>query len=184
MRTDPIQKEVVPVGSANRLINHGGVILVTSCDDKRRNIITLAWQMPVSHRPALAAISVAPSRYSHELIEKSRVFVINVPSCELLDAVMLCGTSSGRNTDKFKASGLTETQGHKVDCPLIMECFAHLECRVTDQYSAGDHTVFIGEVVYACADKGLFRDTLRPDSIRTLHHLGGTTFTCTGKRGL
>lgn len=170
-------KEKVSISRANRLVNHGSVVLASSRHEEKRSIITLAWQMPVSHSPMLLAIAVGKTRFSHELISRSREFVINVPSWNLLDKVMYCGTNSGRDVDKFKECGFTPLPGEKVRAPLIQECFAHIECRLRNEYEAGDHTIFVGEALAALVDDGILRDGgVDPGRVKTLHHLGGAHF--------
>jgi flavin reductase (DIM6/NTAB) family NADH-FMN oxidoreductase RutF len=170
-------KTALQAREALRLLNHGPVVLVTSQEGGRLGVITLAWVTPVSAEPAMVGIAVSPKRYSHRLIKRSGEFVVNVPGSRLLDAVWLCGTASGRDTDKFAAAGLTSAQAQVVGAPLIEECFGHLECRVAGSVKAGDHTLFLGRVVAACADPAAFRDhlTLR-GTTNTLHHLGGQRF--------
>jgi len=177
-------KKSVPVSSANRLINHGPVILVTSQYEGARNIVTLAWNTPVSHSPMLVAIAVAKKHYSTELITKSGEFVINVPNVNLLKQVQYCGSVSGRNEDKFKNSGLTPEPANKVKPPLIKECIANLECKVVQTISSGDHSLFIGEVLAASAEEGLFDGIIDTDDQRakTLHHLGGDSYTTPDKK--
>ena len=178
-----MQKTSIPLKRANRLINNGCTILVTARHGEKESIITLAWQMPVSASPPMAAISVGPSRYSHDLIAKSGQFVINIPPISLLKTVVYCGTVSGRDEDKFKGAGLTREPAQIVSAPLIAECIGHLECRVVKEISAGDHTLFLGEIVAASAAEELFEEVWQVDkeSARTIHHLGGKFFCASGK---
>ena len=177
-------KKPVPVSSANRLINHGPVILVTSQYKDAGNIVTLAWNTPVSHSPMLVAIAIAKNHYSNGLVTKSGEFVINVPNVDLLKQVQYCGSVSGREEDKWKKSGLTAEPAQKVKPPLIRECIAHLECKVVKTISSGDHSLFIGQVLAASAEDGLFDEILNTDNPRakTLHHLGGDFYTVPGKK--
>jgi flavin reductase (DIM6/NTAB) family NADH-FMN oxidoreductase RutF len=177
-------KEEIPISKANRLINHGSVILVTSHFEGKSNIITLAWQMPVSHSPMLAAISIAKTHYSHEMIKNSGEFVINVPNLDLLSQVHYCGSISGRKADKFEQSKLTPVPAQRVKPPLISECIGHIECKVQNVYPAGDHSIFIGKVLAASVEPGLFDGFWKPDDpkAKTLHHLGGNLYTTPDKR--
>lgn len=178
-------KEEIPLSKANRLINSGGVILVTSTSiEGKSNIITLAWQMPVSHEPPLCAISIAKKHFSHQIIESTREFVINVPNTTLLKQVKFCGSISGRDVDKFKESGLTSIPAKVVRPPLIEECIGHLECEVLEMYPAGDHTIFIGKIVAASVNKDLFNDTcwkINRKDTNLIYHFGGTVFATISK---
>ncbi len=175
-------KKEIPLSIANRLINSGPVILVTVHYEEKSNIITLAWQTPVSHTPPLVAISVGKTRYSHAMIEKSGEFVVNIPTHELLSVVDYCGSVSGRNVDKFKEMALTPQPAKEVVAPLIGECIGHLECKLSSSAPAGDHTVFVGKIVSASAEESLFDGYWMVDQAKLIHHLGGDVYTLPDKR--
>ncbi|PCN50143.1 hypothetical protein B6U99_06060 [Candidatus Geothermarchaeota archaeon ex4572_27] len=159
---------------ATRLLHPRHVVIVTCCDrEGRANAITLAWTMPTSFSPPMVAISVGPQRYSHRLIEETGEFVVNVPPVDLLRQAYEIGSKSGRSVDKFKLTGLTPGRAKVVRPPIIEECIAHLECRVVDKLTTGDHTLFIGEVVAAYADEEAFKgQMLNPKVAKPLLHYG------------
>ena len=153
-------------------------VVILSCVGKagKPNATTLAWAMPTSTNPPLVAISVAPTRHSHNLIEESGEFIINIPTLEILQAVYACGSLTGRSFDKFRKTNLTPIPGKKVKAPAIRECIAHLECGVEDKFTTGDHTVFVGKILEAYADMGVFTDSYDLKRARILYHLGGNNF--------
>jgi len=160
------------------------VVMATCCDkDGNVNIITLGMYMPISIKPPLVCIGVAPQRYSHKLIEETAEFVINSPSISLEKEMHYCGTESGRRVDKFKETGLTPIPSLKVKPPRIKECFGHLECKVVKRHACGDHTLFVGEVVATSADekvmKGGVLDVLKARPIVQKNHV---YFTVTEKK--
>lgn len=175
-------KKEIPLSRANRLLNSGPVVLVSTHYKGKSNIMTVAWQMPVSQDPPLVAISVRESRYSYTLIEKSEEFVLNIPTIELLTVVDYCGSVSGRELDKFEEMNLTPVPARKVSAPLVGECVGHLECKLSSSHEAGDHTVFIGEVVSASAEDSLFDDHWMVEKAKLIHHLGGDLYTVPEKR--
>jgi len=119
----------------------------------RRSICPLGWTMRTSATPPLMAISVAPSRFTHGLIEGAGEFVLAYPGRELAQATAYCGSHSGRDGDKFTKAGVTALPGRQVAAPVIVECVANLECRVVDRFTTGDHSIFVGEVVAAWAQE-------------------------------
>ncbi len=165
------------VSSIHTLLHPMHTVLV-SCIGKsgRPNIITLAWVMPTSINPPLVAISIAPRRHSHKLIEKTKEFVVNIPTIDLLKETLFCGRVSGRKHDKFKETGLTPTPARKVKAPIIKECIAHLECKLHSQFTTGDHTIFVGEIVAAYADKKSFKKEYSLKKAKMIFHLGGNSF--------
>ena len=171
------EKVNVDFSSAYRLLHPMHTVLV-SCVGKNGepNVLPLAWAMPTSRDPALVAISVAPSRYSHKLIEKTGEFVVNLPTIDIVKETLTCGRTSGKNTDKFAETGLTPSPARKVKAPIIKECVAHLECKLRNKFKTGDHTIFVGEVIAAYANTGVFTDTYNIDEARMLYHLGGNVF--------
>jgi flavin reductase (DIM6/NTAB) family NADH-FMN oxidoreductase RutF len=118
-------------------------------DVLKDNLIAVDWHMPVSFNPALYAISVGKARFSCGLISKSRCFVVNFMPYSQLDAVLFCGTNTGRSIDKFKKSGLTKEEGEAVDCPKVAQACAALECEVINSVDSGDHIIFVGRILAA-----------------------------------
>jgi flavin reductase (DIM6/NTAB) family NADH-FMN oxidoreductase RutF len=142
--------------------------------------ISLAWLTPVSSNPTLVVISVSPKRHSYDNLKAHGEFVINVPTAEHLHEVHICGTTSGRDVDKFAVTGFSAIPAQKVKPPLIAECVAHLECKVADTVVVGDHELFVGEIVAASITAEWFDHGLIPHG-SFLHHLGGTNYACTGE---
>lgn len=158
-------------------------VLVT-CNNEhgKTNIITLAWCTPISRDPPLYGISLAPKRYSHGLIESTKEFVVNFAPFELADKVHFCGTRSGKKVDKVKETGLTLVPSQKVKVPLIKECFAHLECKLVETLSLGDHTFFIGEVVNVMTDDGVFvEELLDNEKVQPVYYIGDNEYTAIDK---
>lgn len=174
-----LEKEVVVVNpsSAYRLLHPMHTVLV-SCIGKmlKPNIITLAWAMPTSITPPLVAVSIAPRRYSHGLIEETQEFVVNIPTLEILSETLFCGRVSGRDHDKFKEKSLTPLPAKKVKPPIIKECVAHLECKLHSQFTTGDHTIFVGEIVEAYANKDVFAERYDLEKAKMVFHLGRNEF--------
>ena len=168
---------MVKADSATRLLHPRHTVLVT-CRGKRTkiNIITLAWSMPTSHEPPMVAISIAPRRLSHRIIEETGEFVVNVPTMDIVKETLFCGRVSGRRHDKFREAPLTRLPARKVRAPIIKECVAHLECKLRRKVKTGDHTLFIGEVVASYVDEGIFTRTFKIDRMKPVFHIGGDDF--------
>jgi len=170
-------KVEVPSSLAYRLMHPRLVVLVSCVDEAgKANVITLAWSMPVSINPPVVAISVAPKRYSHQLIEKTKEFVVNVPTMDIVRETLFCGRRSGKTYDKFKETGLTPLPAKMIQAPIIKECVAHLECRLQQQITIGDHTLFIGRVLTAYADDGVFDEKFDLKKVKPVYHMGGDDF--------
>ncbi|MDD5291762.1 MAG: flavin reductase family protein [Candidatus Omnitrophica bacterium] len=173
----------VPKSKASRLVNPGEVILVSSAYKDKSNIITLAWHMPISKDPALLGIAVAKSHFSYELIKESEEFIINIPGFDILKEVIFCGSTTGRKADKFKESNLSAAKAERlIKTPVIKECLGHIECSLSDVKDIGDHGLFIGEVIYAAAEKDLFGEAWHIDKAKLIFHFGGALFTTNAEK--
>ena len=125
------------------------VVLAVSIIDDKPNIIPLGWSTITSFGPPMMAISIGHTRYSHEIISKTKEFVLAYPSEDMGKEVLYCGTNSGRDVDKFKSTGLKSMPAKIIKPPLIADAVANFECKVVSKIDTGDHTIFVGEVVTA-----------------------------------
>lgn len=136
------------------------VVMVSCCDDNGyNNIITVAWCGTVCTNPPMVSISIRPERYSYGIIEKTKEFVINLTTEELVKATDYCGVKSGRDTDKFKDLGLTPGKGLQVKAPIIQESPVNIECRLRDITKLGSHDMFLADVVAVNVSKVFLNDS-------------------------
>jgi len=128
-----------------RALVHGVYVVTTRLGD-RVNGMTAAWVSQVSLKPLLLMAAIAPARYSHDLIRESGVFAVNVLTREQVDLGKRFGFQSGRRVDKFAGLDyLTATTG----APILPQAHAFIDLKLVDTFTAGDHTLFVGEVVEA-----------------------------------
>lgn len=177
-------KESIPLSDFHHLLHPYPTSLVTSCTpDGERNIIAIAWMIPVSVRPPRVAIAVRAERYSYSLIRSMDEFVINVAPYELAAQVLYCGRHSGHDVDKFAETKLRPGQARLVTPPIIQECLAFIECRIVENVDLGDHRLIVGDVVAAYVQP----DTVGGDGLYDLQvvspllHVGGNRFVTTRK---
>ena len=80
--------------------------LVTVADNQGNdNVLTIAWTGTISSEPAMAYVSIRPSRHSYAMIQETGEFVINLTTKDLVYATDYCGVKSGRDEDKFEKRG-------------------------------------------------------------------------------
>jgi flavin reductase (DIM6/NTAB) family NADH-FMN oxidoreductase RutF len=161
-----------PLAKAFTLLEPGPVVLVTTHDGKRPNIMTISWTLVVDFTPVFA-LSTGPWNHSFAALRKSKECVIAIPTVDLLDKVVGIGTCSGVDTDKFEQFKLTPIKASKVKAPLIKECLAHIECQVID-YNRKHGVVFLQGVA-------AWVDATRKER-RTLHAVGDGTFIADGRK--
>ena len=154
------------------LVEPGPVVLVTTFDGEKNNIMTISWMMVVDFSPQFA-MTTGPWNHSYIALKKTRECVIAVPTADLLDKVVGVGTCSGADTDKFEKFKLTPVAGKHVRAPLIKECLANIECRVADFVRSHNIVVMKGLAAYL--------DRSREEK-RTIHATGDGTFVADGAR--
>ncbi len=124
--------------------------VMVSCKGREKdavpNIITVAWAGTICSDPAMLSISVRPERYSHDIIEKSGEFVVNLTTEDLVRACDWCGVCSGRDHDKFKEMKLTEYVSDFMETPAIAESPVNIYCKVQEIKKLGSHDMFIATV--------------------------------------
>ena len=134
-------------------------VLVSVADSAGKdNLITIAWTGTVCSDPAMTYISVRKERYSHHMLKENKEFVINLVSKEICRAADFCGVRSGRDLDKFEATGLTREKASTVNVPLVKESPVNIECKVKEVKELGSHDMFIAEVVGVTIDNQYMDD--------------------------
>lgn len=129
------------------------VVMVSCGSMEKSNIITVAWTGILNTDPAYVYVSIRKERYSYEIINKTKEFVINLTNEQLVKATDWCGVKSGAKVDKFKEMNLTKEKASFVKCPLIKESPVSVECQVIETKDMGSHTMFVGKVLSIDADE-------------------------------
>jgi len=134
-----IKRQLAP----STLLSPVPVVMVTTGNMEKSNIVTVAWAGTVNSEPPMVSVSLRKSRYSHELLSASGKAVINLVSADLVKQTDICGVRSGRDTDKFKLTGLTKAASPLYGVPMIAESPVNLECSVTNVLELGSHDMFL-----------------------------------------
>jgi flavin reductase (DIM6/NTAB) family NADH-FMN oxidoreductase RutF len=157
-----------------QLIEPGPVVLVTTSQRGRANVMTMAWHMMVDFEPPLLACIVSEENHSFRALRATRECVIAIPAVGLAEKVVAVGNCSGRDVDKFAAIGLSPQPASAVEPPLVRECLANLECRVVDTRLVRKLNLFVLEVVKAWTDP-------KQRQAKTIHHQGYGRFVIDGE---
>ena len=130
---------------ALRKIVHG-VYVIGVRGEGKLNAFTATWVSQVSFEPPLVMIAVRKLSVSHQMIEQSKVFVINLLASgqKLLAQHFLKPAHLGGD----KLQGIPHRLG-VTEAPILQEAAAFLECRVREIHPGGDHSIIIGEVIEA-----------------------------------
>ncbi len=120
------------------------VVVVGAAADGVLGGLTCAWFTRVTHDPPRLAVSIAPERFTHGLLDAGGLFSVSVPREEQVAEARLFGLHSRRDRDKWAEVDHVLLEG---ETPALADCAARLLCRVIERVGVGDHDLFIGEIV-------------------------------------
>ena len=163
----------LPLAKVYQLIEPGPVVLLTTAHKGRANVMTMSWHTMLEFEPPLIACVVSSANHSFAALRATGECVIAIPARKLAAKVVKIGNTSGRDGDKFRAVRLEPVAAEQVAPPLIAECFANLECKVTDTRMVQKYNLFVLEVVKAWIDPAQKRP-------KTIHHHGYGRFAVDG----
>jgi len=127
------------------------------------NVMTAAWGGICCSDPPCIAISLREATLTYHNIVHRKAFTINVPSQGYIKETDFFGIASGKNVDKFAATGLTPVASDIVDAPYVDEFPFILECALIKTVEIGTHTQFIGEIKDIKVDNDVLSEKGLPD---------------------
>ena len=144
------------------------VLVVGTYDpDGKPNVMTASWGGICCSQPPCVNVSLRKATYSYQNILDREAFTLSIPSEELVRQADYFGLTSGRDTDKFAASGMTAKRSDIVDAPYVSEFPLILECRLVQAIELGLHTQFVGEILDVKIDPA----ALTPDGKADMHKI-------------
>ena len=137
-----------------------GFYALTSRDGEDMNVMVLNWFTQVSFEPQHVAIGLQKTSYSYGLLEKNKIFAVNIFGKDGVEVIKQFSKSRAKNPDKFKRVNYTE--GPVTGVPILDEAVAYLECEIIKLVETGSgHDVVVAKVVGAGVRKeGKAKDTL------------------------
>jgi len=142
-----------------------GAFLTVQAVERVNTITIVSDNLGFSSRKPVLIVADRGSRHTFTIIEDAADYTVSVPDGGMKEAIMYCGTQSGRDGNKFEACGLDTVPGQKTASPVIDAPGIHFECRIVYKtamdphhltvdydplYPDKDyHTLYFGEIV-AC----------------------------------
>lgn len=133
-------------------------VIGTYDKDGKPNLMTAAWGGVCCSDPPCIGVSLRKATYSYAGIMERKAFTVNIPSSRHVKETDYAGIASGRDTDKWQATGLTPERSELVDAPYVAEFPLVLECRLIHRLELGLHTRFIGEIVDVKAEASVLSE--------------------------
>ena len=150
-------------------VSMGGLFVTAGLEPA--NVMTTHWGGLVQMwNREVFLLPVRKKRYTHELIEKNKCFVVNVPRENMNNVISACDHLSGKGINKFEKLNLTPVKAKNIPSVSVAECGLVFECKVIyatdmeksklDTIIARDmyinkefHTLFFGEVINCYVQK-------------------------------
>ncbi len=142
-------KERLSAKEGIKYLPHFPTVLIGTGKGKKANLITAAMVHVFSIEPEMIGTGISPKRHSFELLDEYEEFTVNVPDSSMLEELKGCGSSSGRDIDKFERFELTKEKSDVIEVPGVKEFPLILECNLEKKVKTGDHHWFVGKVVNA-----------------------------------
>ena len=126
-----------------------GVTVVTvKGEDDRPNGMTVSAFSSVSLDPPLILVCIDKRAGVHDYLKEGNHFAVNILGEE---QEVISRRFASKAEDRFDGIGYKDgTTG----APLLDGAIAYLECRVVHEHAGGDHTIVVGEVIFANATDG------------------------------
>ncbi|HDD26058.1 MAG TPA: flavin reductase family protein [Acidilobales archaeon] len=152
------------------------VVLISATYGGVTDFMAASWVTPVSADPPMIAVAISPRRYTHGLIVKSGEFAVTVLHVNDVNKIHTLGTISLKERkDKLEVAGLRLKKCAKISTYIVENALAFMECKVVDKVTAGDHDLFIGEVINAGVKEGVILK--EPTSYTIPLHIGKELYT-------
>ena len=139
----PPEQDREAISDAMSHLSHGVYVLGTR-RGRQMTAMTAAWVAQVSERPPSVAVGVRDDRYTHDIILETGTFALSVLREDQVEVATHFAETSGEYHDKLHGIPYGQSPNGS---PVLLDCLAYLDCRVLAAARAGDHTVFIGEVI-------------------------------------
>lgn len=150
-----------------KLDDPGLLLVARGLEGRGQNAMVIGWStFGVIWGLPICVVLVRPSRFTYMLIEECQDFTVNVPAPGMEQAVAFCGKNSGREHEKFAATGLVARPSAAVSSPVVEGALLQYECKVVhyndvmppqlaprvraSSYPSGDfHRLYYGQILAA-----------------------------------
>lgn len=96
----------LPASQAYRMMEPGPIVMVSTSDNGKPNVMTRGLHMMIKHDPPLIGCVIGPWDHSYQALRKTGECVIAVPGADLAETVVDVGNCSGDAIDKLDRFGL------------------------------------------------------------------------------
>ena len=144
----------ITLAAASKISSPNPVTIVcTQKPDGGTNLATVSWWTYLSYNPNMIAYAMAKTSYSGEMVRQNKKIILTIPSEKIADAVMGCGSTTGRNTDKIGKFGIKMQEVVGSDIRIPAHSALAIVCNLKEYIETGDHYLYICNVEKVYADE-------------------------------
>jgi flavin reductase (DIM6/NTAB) family NADH-FMN oxidoreductase RutF len=132
-----------------------GVTVITTRDGDLLHGMTANAISSLSLDPVLLLICVDKTTHAHDVIREGGAFAVNILGEHQEALSRTFAKKAPPETGTLRGQAFREGE---TGVPILADCLAYIECRVSQLLEGGDHTIFTGEVVA----EGVVNDQLKP----------------------
>ncbi|HXH09666.1 MAG TPA: flavin reductase family protein [Alphaproteobacteria bacterium] len=120
-----------------------GVTVITAARGEEVRGMTANAVTSLSLEPLLLLVCVDKRTITHQFLEEAQHFAVNILA---EDQEQVSRALASRDSeDARRLIGYRYRPG-QTGAPILEDCLAYVECRITEVISGGDHSIFIGQV--------------------------------------
>lgn len=144
----------ITLAAASKISSPNPVTIVcTQKPDGSTNLATVSWWTYLSYNPNMIAYAMAKTSYSGEMVRQNKKIILTIPSEKIADAVMGCGSTTGRNTDKIGKFGIKMQEVVGSDIRIPAHSALAIVCNLKEYIETGDHYLYICNVEKVYSDE-------------------------------
>ena len=121
-------------------------VVCTQKPDGTTNLATVSWWTYLSFSPNMIAFAMAKTSFSGEMVRNSQNVILTIPGAEIADAVMGCGSTTGRNTDKTEKFDIALMEVEESAIKIPVHSRVAIVCSLKEYHEVGDHYLYICNV--------------------------------------
>ena len=132
---------------ASGLTSPNPVTLVcTQKPDGSTNLATVSWWTYLSFNPCMIGYAMAKTSYSGERVRENKKVILTIPGETITDAVVGCGSTTGRKTDKITQFQVEMQKLPNSEIEIPLHSRVAIQCKLKEVVEVGDHYLYICDV--------------------------------------
>lgn len=127
-----------------------GVAILTTKNGSDHGAMLASWFQQAAFEPPLVSVAIKKGRAVEAVLNSSKKFVLNILHTGQKDMLVHFGRGFEPGQDPFQGIA---TETHQTGIAVLKHSLCFLECEVRQSCDAGDHVIYLGQVINAGAEE-------------------------------